>query len=60
MSFMYLGEEHEVESVEEDGSIVIRFDDRWFRSIDDFFGKAVLREERVPCLYRDFYAFKVV
>ena len=60
VSFLYLGEEYQVESVAEEDGISVRFGDRWFRSIDDFFGKAVIGEERVPCLYRDFYAFKVV
>lgn len=36
---------HEVEAVEEEGAIVIRFDDEWFRTVDDFFQKAELDGE---------------
>lgn len=58
--FTYNGEEYEVESVREDGGISIRFEDKWYRDIDDFFLKAVLDGERIPCRYEDLYAFRVV
>lgn len=51
---------HEVEAVEEDGAIVIRFDDRWFRTIDDFFQKAELDGELLTTRYEELYDFEVL
>lgn len=34
--FMYNDKSYEIETVSEDGSIVVRFEDKWFRSIRDF------------------------
>ncbi|MDO4834773.1 MAG: tetratricopeptide repeat protein [Bacillota bacterium] len=60
IAFAYDGKMYEVESVEEDGSISIRFGDSWYRDIDDFFAKATIAGERIPVLYEKLYAFKVV
>ena len=57
--FMFEDEEHEVEAVEEDGSIVIRFDENWFRTIDDFFQKAELDEELITMRYLELYDYEV-
>ena len=57
--FMFEDEEHEVEAVEEDGSIVIRFDENWFRTIDDFFRKAELDEELITMRYLELYDYEV-
>ena len=38
---------HEVEAAEEDGGIAVRLDERWFRSVDDFFLKAELDGEKL-------------
>ena len=51
---------HEVEAVEEDGAIVIRFDDRWFRTVDDFFQKAELDGELITTRYEELYDFEVM
>lgn len=51
---------HEVEAVEEDGAIVIRFDDHWFRTIDDFFQKAELDGELLTTRYEELYDFEVL
>lgn len=51
---------HEVEAVEEDCAIVIRFDDRWFRTIDDFFQKAELDGELLTTRYEELYDFEVL
>ena len=54
---------YEVEAVEEDGAVVIRFDggdgERWYRTIDDFFAKAEIAGERIVTLYYDLYGFEV-
>lgn len=60
VAFMYEDEEYEVESVEEDGGMSIRFGNTWFHDIDEFFAKAIIDGERVPVLYDWFYDFKVV
>lgn len=57
--FMFEDEEHEVEAVEEDGSIVIRFDENWFRTIDDFFQKAELDKELITMRYLELYDYEV-
>ena len=59
-SFVFELERHEVEAVEEDGSIVIRFDDRWYRTVDDFFQKAELGGELLTSRYEELYGFEVV
>ena len=60
VSFMYEEQEYEVESVRDEGGMSIRFGDKWYRSIDDFFAKAAIDGERIPVRYRQLYAFKVV
>jgi len=60
VAFAYDEKMYEVESVEEDSGISIRFGDSWYRDIDDFFAKATIAEERIPVLYEKLYAFKVV
>ena len=57
--FMFEDEEHEVEAVEEDGSIVIRFDENWFLTLDDFFRKAELDEELITMRYLELYDYEV-
>ena len=60
VSFVFELERHEVEAVEEDGSVVIRFDDRWYRTVDDFFQKAELGGELLTSRYEELYGFEVV
>lgn len=50
---------HEAEAVEEDGAIVIRFDDKWYRMVDDFFQKAELDGELLTARYGELYGFEV-
>ena len=49
-----------VEAVSEDGALVVRFDDRWFRTVDDFFQKAELGGELVTTCYEELYDFEVI
>ena len=59
VTFRFEGETHEVEAVEEDGAVVIRFDDKWFRTVDDFFRKAELDGELLTMRYEELYDFEV-
>ena len=50
----------EVESVEEDGKIVIRFGENWYQTVDDFFQKAQIDGELLTTLYEEVYDFKIL
>ena len=58
--FTYRGQEETVESVSEDGEIHIRFNDRWFRSIDDFFEKAEIGGEKLTRIEERFRDWRIV
>ncbi len=60
VNFQFEEDTHEVEAVEEDGAIVIRFDDKWFRTVDDFFQKAELDGELLVMRYEELYDFEVL
>ncbi len=57
--FKFEEKTHEVEAVAEDGGISVRFDDRWYRTVDDFFRKAELDGELITMLYEELYDFEV-
>lgn len=60
VAFRYKGRKYHVESVQDEGTMAVRFEDKWFRTIDDFFNKAVIDGKLLIVLYRDFYGFEVV
>lgn len=60
ISFYYDEEEHLIESVEENGNIVIHFDNKWYRTIDDFFEKAEIDGQRIVILGWELYDFEVI
>ena len=60
VSFKLDEEEYIVESVQDDDGISIKFGDKWYRSIDDFFAKATIDGELLPANYYHYYGFKVV
>lgn len=60
ITFFYCGKRQDLESVPEDGTCVIRFNDVWFRSRDDFFQKAALEDQKLTAVYEDLYGFEVV
>ena len=60
VSFWFEDKAHEVESVKEDGEPAIRFDDKWFRDVDDFFKKAELDGELLTTRYEELYDFEVL
>ncbi len=53
-------EEYEVEALEEDGKVVIRFEDNWYRDPDDFFKNAKIDGDRIPALYDVLSLFTVI
>ena len=60
LSFKYDGEEHFAESVEEDGEVVINFDGKWFRNVDDFFAKASIDGLKLVVIGWELYDFGVI
>ena len=55
--FKFEEESHEAEAVEEDGAVVIRFDDTWYRSVSDFFAGARIGRMHLTTLYEELYDF---
>ena len=59
VSFRYEGIKFEVESAEEDGMMTVRFGDRWYRSVRDFFDSACIGDDRVATLADYIYEMEV-
>ena len=59
ISFFYEDEEQNLESVMEEGTCVVHFNDKWYRTRDDFFQKAVLDGNKLTAICDDFYGFEV-
>lgn len=59
LSFKYLKTTHIVESVIEEDECVICFDGKWFKTLADFFAKAVIGNEKLTKIYDDLYMFEV-
>ena len=59
ISFFYEDEEQKLESVLEEGACVVHFNDKWYRTRDDFFQKAVLDGNKLTAICDDFYGFEV-
>ena len=60
VSFCFEERKYEVQSEEETGECAIRFDGKWYRTIDDFFAKAEIDGELLTTLYEEFYDFEVI
>lgn len=58
--FSFDGDEHEIESAEEEAAIAVRLDDQWYCTIDDFFLKAELDGVQLTFLEDDLYDFRIV
>lgn len=58
--FKYEEGTHEVKAVHEISGQSVRFDNHWYRTIDDFFRKAELDEEHLTTLYEELYDFEVI
>ena len=50
---------HEVEAVPEDGGLVVRFDDQWYRTVDDFFQEAVLDRRPLTMRYEELQDMRI-
>ncbi|MDO4623648.1 MAG: hypothetical protein Q4B22_11925 [Eubacteriales bacterium] len=59
ISFEYEDEIYWVESLEEEGNMVVRFGEKWYRDRDDFFAKACIDGEKLTALYFDLDYFEV-
>ena len=60
VTFRYEGAKHEVESVEEDGMMAVRLDDKWYRSVREFFDNACIGDDRVATLAGCVYEMEVI
>ena len=59
VTFMYKNRKYEVESVEEDGVIAVRFGKKWYRSIKDFFNEAAIGSKKLVTIPFELYDFEV-
>lgn len=55
----YNDKEYIVEAVEEDGEVIISFEGKWYRTIDDFFKKAEICGDRLVSAALELYGFEV-
>lgn len=60
VSFYYDGNVYEVESLIEDGELVIRFEDKWYRTVDDFFKKAMIDGLYLTTIYQELLDFELI
>ena len=57
----YFDEKEQIwEVVNEDGEFVIHFNDKWFRTREDFFAKACIGNEPLTYIYDALYGFEVI
>ena len=59
ITFICDGKVQELESVMEGNECVIRFNDKWYRSRDDFFKEATVNGKRLTTIYSKLYGFEV-
>ena len=59
-TFKYDGKKHTVQSTLEDGAYVVRFDDKWYKSREDFFAKASIDGQRLTSLLYELEDFRVI
>ena len=60
VEFRYNGKKQTIKAEEEeDGSIAICFNGKWFRTVDDFFAKACIGNDRLTAIYDDLYDFGI-
>lgn len=60
VTFEIDNEKHTIESRRDGNEMNIRFDDKWYRNIDDFFIKAVIGDESIEAYYWDMVNWEVV
>ena len=59
LTFESYEETYEVESEIEDGELVVRFNDKWFRTVDDFIQKSEIDGEKLCQNYYELENFKI-
>lgn len=59
VTFRYQDKDYTVKAVEEEGECVISFGKKWYRTRDDFFGKAAIGNARLTSVCDQFYLFEV-
>lgn len=60
VKFRFNDTEQEWESVEENGELVIRFNEKWYKTREDFFAKACIDDMPLTYIYDELYGFEVV
>lgn len=58
VSFSYQNKKYVLESVSEEGHMIVRFEDQWFRSIEEFMIKGTIDHKRIITLYRKLKDFR--
>ena len=46
--------------MEEDGELIIRFNDKWYKTREDFFAKACIDDLPLTHVYDALYGFEVI
>lgn len=59
ITFLYDNSEQEIRSVMDGEEAAVCFNGKWFSSIDDFFKKATLDDEKLTAIYKDLSGFEV-
>ena len=60
IKFYYKDERCEVEAAPEGGGCAVCFNGKWFRDRDDFFGNAVVGDEKLVAVNDELYGFEVI
>lgn len=60
VSIKYKKVSHTIESISEDGGIVIKFDNNWYKTFDDFIMNALIDDIQIVKLYDELYDYKLI
>lgn len=60
VTFRYKKAVQKLQAVEEDGEVVICFNGKWYRTVDDFFQKAHIGDVRLTEVYDELKRFRIV
>lgn len=58
VAFKYEGKDYIAEAVQEDVGVSVRFGDKWYRDVSEFFLKAAIGDERLAVLAYETYDFR--
>ena len=59
VGFTFNDDEYSVEALEENGEVVIKFGNKWYRTVDDFFAKAQIDGNLLTTIYEELHDFTV-